>query len=350
MSKSLGNSPDPIQLMNKYGADGVRMGMLLTSPAGNDLPFDEALCEQGRNFNNKIWNAFRLVKGWEVADAVQPESSRIAIQWFERQLNKAIEIIADQFGKYRISEALMEVYKLFWDEFSSWYLEIIKPGFQQPIDRQTYKATLGFFDALLRLLHPFMPFITEELWQALEERKAGESIMIAAWPSAGEQNPKLIDAFEQLKDTIAAIRNIRQEKNIPNKEALPLMVNGTVAYPELLISLCNLSEISPSPALPQEEGVSPQWGGLRGAAQFMVRTTEYFIPLTGKIDAEDEIKKLEAELKYQEGFLIAVMKKLDNERFVGSAPAQVVEIERKKQADTESRIQAISQQLENLKG
>ncbi len=346
MSKQLGNSPDPLELIDHYGADGVRLGMLLTSPAGNDLPFDEQLCEQGRNFNNKIWNAFRLVKGWQVDDeAIQPNTSAQAVEWFDALLNQAITDIDDQTDKYRLSEALMTSYKLFWDEFSAWYLEMIKPGYQQPIDGVTYKATLDFFERLLQLLHPFMPFITEELWHHLKERKDGDSIMVSAWPVAGKQNPRLIDGFEQLKETVAAIRNIRQEKNIPNKEVLQLVVNGSVAYPELLGNLCNLSEIADLSKSEDLDKVRQE-----GAAQFMVRTTEYFVPLVGKIDVDEEIKKLEAELKHQEGFLTSVMKKLNNERFVASAPASVVEMERKKQADAESRIQAISQQLANLRG
>ncbi|MDR1156053.1 MAG: valine--tRNA ligase [Bacteroidales bacterium] len=339
MSKQLGNSPDPLVLIDNYGADGVRLGMLLTSPAGNDLPFDELLCEQGRNFNNKIWNAFRLVKGWQVdGQKTQPVASAQAVEWFDALLNRAIADIDDQMGKYRLSEALMATYKLFWDEFSAWYLEMIKPGYQQPIDGVTFRATLDFFEKLLLLLHPFMPFITEELWRHIKERGEHESIMVAAWPVAGAQNPVLIDAFEQLKETVAAVRNIRQDKNIPNREALQLMVNGAVVYPELLGGLCNLSGIASVTSQPE------------GAIQFMVRTTEYFVPLAGKINVEEEIRKLEAELKHQEGFLASVMKKLGNERFVSSAPARVVETERKKQADTESRIQSISQQLANLKG
>jgi valyl-tRNA synthetase len=323
--------------------------MLLTSPAGNDLPFDFAvedglisapLCEQGRNFNNKIWNAFRLVKGWQVDEQkAQPLASAQAIEWFAALLNRDIVEIDDQMSKYRLSEALMTTYKLFWDEFSAWYLEMIKPGYQQPIDGVTYRATLDFFEKLLKLLHPFMPFITEELWHHIRERGENESIMVAALPTAGAQNPELVDAFEQLKETVAAVRSIRQEKNIPNKETLSLMVNGKVAYPELLTEMCNLSSL-----IFCEERSIPE-----GAVQFMVRTTAFFVPLTGKIDVEEEIKKLEAELKYQEGFLASVMKKLSNERFVNSAPAQVVEVERKKQADAESRIQTISRQLANMK-
>ncbi len=338
MSKQLGNSPDPLVLIDHYGADGVRLGMLLTSPAGNDLPFDEQLCEQGRNFNNKIWNAFRLVKGWQVDEKIaQPKSSTQAVEWFDALLSRAVADIDDQMIKYRLSEALMAVYKLFWDDFSAWYLEMIKPDYQQPIDAKTYQSTLDFFEKLLQLLHPFMPFITEELWHHIKDRKDGESIMVSAWPAAEKQNPELIDAFEQLKETIVAIRSIRQEKNIPNKESLPLMTMGATTYPELLSRLCNLSEITTVTLQPE------------GAVQFMVRTAEYFVPLVGKIDAEEEIKKLEAELKYQEGFLASVTKKLSNERFVAGAPAQVVETERKKQADAESRIQAIGRQLANLR-
>ena len=357
MSKSLGNSPDPLELIDHYGADGVRFGMLLTSPAGNDLPFDfeekdgivsAPLCEQGRNFNNKIWNAFRLVKGWQVDEhKSQPIASKQAVEWFDAMLSRAITEIDDQMNKYRLSDALMATYKLFWDEFSAWYLEMVKPGYQQPIDGVTYRATLDFFDKLVKLLHPFMPFITEELWHHIKERGKNESIMVAQWPGNGlpltgsndrcQGNLELIDAFEQLKETIAAVRNIRQEKNIPNKETLSLMVNGEVSYPELLSALCNLSEITSVTTQPD------------GAVQFMVRATEYFVPLAGKIDTEEEIKKLETELKYQEGFLASVMKKLGNERFVNSAPANVVEAERKKQTDTESKINAIGMQLENLK-
>ncbi|MDR1527638.1 MAG: valine--tRNA ligase [Dysgonamonadaceae bacterium] len=339
MSKSLGNSPDPIELMNRYGADGVRMGMLLSSPAGNDLPFDEVLCEQGRNFNNKIWNAFRLVKGWEVAETVQPESSRIAIQWFESRLNKTIAILNDQFDKYRISEALMEVYKLFWDEFSSWYLEMIKPGFQHPVDRQTYDATLRFFDALLRLLHPFMPFITEELWQALEERKPGESIMVSLLPVPKEEQTtngeQIIADFEQVKEIISNIRTIRMQKNIPNKESIRLQVIGEYhpAYHPVLIKMAHLSEI-----VQTEEKTA-------GAVSFLVQTTEFAVPLGSNMNKEEELAKLREELQYQQGFLQSVLNKLNNERFVSKAPAKVIEMERKKQADAESKIRSLEENI-----
>ena len=338
MSKSLGNSPDPIELMNKYGADGVRMGMLLTSPAGNDLPFDEALCEQGRNFNNKIWNAFRLVKGWETADIPQPESSGIAIRWFESQLSQTIENLNDLFDKYRISEALMEVYKLFWDEFSSWYLEIIKPAYQQPIDLKTYQATLDFFDALLRLLHPFMPFITEELWQALEERNEGESIMISTMPSFHESHHDT-DGMEEAKEIIVNIRNLRAQKNIPNKESLELQVIGEYPkdYYPVLLKMANLSGI---------ENVKEKSAG---AVSYLVKTTEFAVPLgKNNINVAEELVRLKAELKHQQEFLESVLEKLNNERFVSKAPEKVIEIERKKQADSESKIKSLQENIAAL--
>lgn len=344
MSKSLGNSPDPIELMEKYGADGVRMGMLLSSPAGNDLPFDEALCEQGRNFNNKIWNAFRLVKGWNVEDIAQPEASAIAIRWFEAQLSKTIEAINDSFSKYRISEALMEAYKLFWDEFSSWYLELVKPGYEQPIDRQTYQATIGFFDALLRLLHPFMPFITEELWQALVSRKEGESIMLAPMPqvmaiSEKQSAEAYLGAFEVCKEIISNIRTVRLQKNIPNKELLELEVLGEhdAHFNDAIIKMGNLSEI---------RHVSEK---TPGAASCLVCTTEYAIPLGTNINVEEEIKKTEDEIRYLEGFLRSVMKKLTNEKFVANAKPEIVENERKKQADAEIKIKTLKESLSQLR-
>ena len=317
MSKSLGNSPDPIDLIDRYGADGVRMGMMLSAPAGNDILFDDALCEQGRNFNNKIWNAFRLVKGWQVDDTLpQPDSARIATEWFASMLNKVNAEVADLFGKYRLSEALMAIYKLFWDEFSSWYLEMIKPGYQQPIDRKSYDATLGFFDALLKLLHPFMPFITEELWQHLYDRKEGESIMIERIPESGTTDESLLAAVEKAKEIIAGVRTIRLQKNIPNKEPLTLQAiglhdNGCDA---VIVKLGNLSSIETASS---KEAT---------AASFLVGTTEYAVPLGNSIDVEAEIKKLEDELKYQQGFLRSVLGKLGNERFVNNAPVQVVEM------------------------
>ncbi len=339
MSKQLGNSPDPIELMNRYGADGVRMGMLLSSAAGNDLLFDETLCEQGRNFNNKIWNAFRLIKGWETNDTIpQPESARIAIDWFGSKLTETIVELEDLFSKYRLSEALMLLYKLFWDEFSSWYLEMIKPVYQQPIDSMTYRATLGYFDALLRLLHPFMPFITEELWQALQQREDGDSIMTAQQPKAGSTDSELLNQFEQVKQVIAGVRTIRLEKNIPIKESLELQVVGghNDRFNSVITKMCNLSSFTV---------VSEK---VTGASGFMVGTTEYSVPLTDKLDLEVELQKLKAELAYTEGFLLSVSKKLGNERFVQNAKPEIVENERKKKADAESKIASLKENIAAL--
>ena len=336
MSKSLGNSPDPIELMEKYGADGVRMGMLLTSPAGNDLPFDESMCEQGRNFNNKIWNAFRLIKGWETDDNIpQPETAKVAAEWFQSKLSDTIIELDDLFSKYRLSEALMLLYKLFWDEFSAWYLEMIKPTYQQPIDAETYKVTLQYFDALMRLLHPFMPFITEELWQALYDREAGESIMTALQPKQTVADKTLLADFETLKEVVAGIRTIRLEKNIPNKDELELQVIGqhNPQYDSVIVKMCHLSSVS----LVSEK--QP------GAPGFLIGTTEYSIPLAEKIDVEAELQKLKAELTYTEGFLQSVMKKLSNERFVQNAKPEIVEGERKKQADAESKIALLKENI-----
>ena len=339
MSKSLGNSPDPLQLIEQYGADGVRMGLMLAAPAGNDIPFDDALCEQGRNFNNKIWNAFRLVKGWTVDDTIaQPEASAIAVKWFKMQLDKTIAEVDDSFSKYRLSEAMMAVYKLFWDEFSSWYLEMVKPGYQQPIDKATYEATLGFFDALLRLLHPFMPFITEELWQALEPRKEGESLMVAQMPEVAVADSAYLDAFEIVKEIVGGVRTIRLQKNIPNKDALELQIVGehNEAFNAVIAKMCNLSSISKV-----EEKAA-------GAVSFLVRTTEYAVPLGNLINVEEELAKLQEELKYQKGFLASVMKKLGNENFVSKASAKVIEMEKKKQADAESKIKSIEESIAAL--
>ena len=336
MSKSLGNSPDPIELMDKYGADGVRMGMLLTSPAGNDLPFDESMCEQGRNFNNKIWNAFRLVKGWDVDENIpQPESSKIAVEWFKSKLSDTIAEVEDLFSKYRLSEALMLLYKLFWDEFSSWYLEIVKPAYQKPIDKLSYDATLSFFDDLLRLLHPFMPFITEELWQALYTREEGVSLMISLQPKGEDVNKELLSDFEDVKNIISGIRTIRLEKNIPNKEALELEITGKhkELFNSIIAKMCNLTSI---------KQVSEKQ---TGSAGFLVGTTEYTVPLTDNIDTEAELKKLEAELTYTEGFLKSVQKKLSNEKFVQNANPEIVENERKKMADAESKIALIKENI-----
>ena len=340
MSKSLGNSPDPLELIEQFGADGVRMGMMLAAPAGNDILFDEALCEQGRNFNNKIWNAFRLVKGWQVADIEQPEYAKLATEWFDSMLAKTAEEVNDLFGKYRLSEALMAVYKLFWDEFSSWYLEMVKPAYGQPIDKVTYDKTLAFFETLLKLLHPFMPFITEELWQHIYERQPGESIMTQTLVKDMPYNEALIAQFEAVKEVISGIRTIRLQKNIAQKEALALEVTGenpVAGFDSVIAKLCNLSEIK------QVETKS------EGAAAFMVGTTEYAVPLGNLINVEEELKKLEADLKYQEGFLQSVMKKLSNEKFVSKAPANVIEMERKKQADAETKIAALKESIAALK-
>ena len=340
MSKSLGNSPDPLDLIDKYGADGVRMGMMLSAPAGNDILFDDALCEQGRNFNNKIWNAFRLVKGWEVADIEQPEYARLATEWFDAMLTKTAAEVDDLFGKYRLSEALMAVYKLFWDEFSSWYLEMVKPAYGQPIDKATYEKTLGFFDTLLKLLHPFMPFITEELWQHIYDRKEGESIMTQILNVVGNYDETIIAQFEAVKEVIGGIRTIRLQKNIAQKEALTLEVVGespVSKYNAVIAKLCNLSAINAVAAKAE------------GAAAFMVGTTEYAVPLGNLINVEEELKKLEADLKYQEGFLQSVLKKLSNEKFVSKAPANVIDMERKKQADAETKIAALKESIAALK-
>ena len=345
MSKSLGNSPDPLELIERFGADGVRMGMMLAAPAGNDILFDETLCEQGRNFNNKIWNAFRLVKGWEVADIEQPKYAEQAVNWFADMLDKVSLEIEDLFSKYRLSEALMAVYKLFWDEFSSWYLEMIKPAYGQPIDKVTYRQTLDFFEVLLEQLHPFMPFITEELWQHIDERKESESIMTTQLlpfnQASYEQSQAHVNLFEQIKEVVTGIRNVRIQKNIAQKEALELLVMGEdknlVSYEDVVKKLCNLSSIEFVTEKPE------------GAASFMVGTTEYFVPLGGMINAEEELAKLEAELKYQEGFLQSVLKKLSNEKFVSKAPANVIDMERKKQADAESKIASLKENIAALK-
>ena len=344
MSKSLGNSPDPLDLIDRFGADGVRMGMMLSAPAGNDILFDDALCEQGRNFNNKIWNAFRLVKGWQVADIEQPEYAALATQWFEAMLAKTAAEVDDLFGKYRLSEALMAVYKLFWDEFSSWYLEMVKPAYingePQPIDRVTYEKTLGFFDSLLKLLHPFMPFITEELWQHLYDRKEGESLMVQELNIPTICDESIVKNFEAVKEVIGGIRTIRLQKNIAQKETLELQVvgeNPVATFSSVIAKLCNLTAVSAVEAKAE------------GSASFMVGTTEYAVPLGNLINVEEELKKLEADLAYNEGFLQSVLKKLSNEKFVSKAPAAVIEMERKKQADAESKIAALKESIAALK-
>ena len=341
MSKSLGNSPDPLELIDKFGADGVRMGMMLSAPAGNDILFDEALCEQGRNFCNKIWNAFRLIKGWEVsAEVAVPEASALAMQWFEAKQSAVAAEVADLFSKYRLSEALMAVYKLFWDEFSSWYLEMIKPAYGQPISKEVYDRTIGFFDNLLHLLHPFMPFITEELWQHIVERQEGESLMVSPMDAPAAYEESLLQQFEVVKEVISNIRAIRLQKNIAQKETLELQVVGAnpiEAFNAVLVKMCNLSAISVVEAKAD------------GAAAFMVGTTEYAVPLGNLIDVEAEIARMEAELKHKEGFLQGVLKKLSNEKFVAHAPANVIELERKKQADAESIIKSLKESIAALK-
>jgi len=364
MSKSLGNSPDPLDLIERFGADGVRMGMMLSAPAGNDILFDESLCEQGRNFNNKIWNAFRLVKGWEVADGEQPEAARLATAWFSAKLRMAAEELADDFSKYRLSEALMTVYKLFWDEFSSWYLEMVKPAYvdgkPQPVDSATYEATLQFFEVLLKMLHPFMPFITEELWQALYDRKPGESIMRSELhlPAATDADRKLCADFETVKEVVTDIRAVRSQKNIAPREALMLeivkplsnslssdkddsfsltaLLSTEGAGRGALIKMANLSAIN---VVTEKSS---------GSASFLVGTTEFAVPLGNLIDLDAERKKLEAELQHIEGFLASVEKKLSNERFVQNAPAAVVDMERKKQADAQQKIASIRETLASL--
>ncbi|WP_410073183.1 valine--tRNA ligase [Barnesiella intestinihominis] len=340
MSKSLGNSPDALELIKTYGADGVRMGLMLAAPAGNDILYDDALCEQGRNFNNKIWNAFRLVKGWNVDETLpQPQTAAIAVEWFDAQLNRTLEEVKDLFGKYRLSEALMAIYKLFWDEFSSWYLEMVKPAYQQPIDRKTYDATLRYFDALLRMLHPFMPFITEELWQHLYDRKEGESIMTARMPEPQPVDMEIINRFETTKLVVAGIRTIRLQKGIANKEQLTLQIIGAHDHSNdcILTKMTNLATIETI------EEKDP------AAASFRVHATEYAIPMSNAIDIEAELKKLEAELKYAQGFLKTVMGKLGNERFVQNAPEAVVAMERKKKADAEEKIKSLEESIAALK-
>lgn len=342
MSKSLGNSPDPIGLIEKYGADGVRMGMLLAAPAGNDILFAESLCEQGRNFCNKIWNAFRLVKGWEVAELPQPEVSRMAIKWFDAKLKATVTEMDDLYSKYRLNEALMTAFKLFTDEFSGWYLEMVKPAYQQPIDRDTYDATLRFFDKLMKIIHPFMPFITEELWQHIYDRKDGESIMVSVLDAgvSDAEGKTVVAEFETVKKIVAGVRAVRNQKNIAPKEPLELIAigkNNWEAYNSVLLKMSNLS------------GIRESDDSSGDAVKFMVGTDEYAVPVGNLIDLEAEIKKQEAELKHLEGFLIGIQKKLGNERFVNNAPVQVVELERKKLADTESKISAIKETLASLR-
>jgi valyl-tRNA synthetase len=343
MSKSLGNSPEPLELIEKYGADGVRVGMLLCSPAGNDLLYDDTLPEQGRNFANKIWNAFRLVKGWKADENLaQPESSKAAVKWMTEVLKKVTTEIDSNFRRFRISEALMNVYKLFWDEFSSWYLEIIKPEYQKPIDKKTLEETISFFDNLLRLIHPFMPFISEEIWHMLDERKDGESLMISRMPESKKSSKDLLARFEIAKETISTIRTIRKEKELPNKGKLILCIRSDEnsfdkKFLPVIIKLGNLSEV---------KFVAKKQ---KGAASFMVRTTEFFIPLGDKLDVKGELKKIREELDYYKGFLTSVMKKLDNERFIKNAPESVLDLERKKKSDAEAKIKALAEAIKALR-
>ena len=343
MSKSLGNSPDPLDLITTFGADGVRVGMLLCSPAGGDLRFDESLPEQGRNFANKMWNAFRLVKSWDVDTSIaQPESAALAIEWFEERLQKEMAVINDHFEKYRVSDALMSVYTLFWDDFSSWFLEIIKPAYQQPIDSKTYKAAINFLDDLMHLIHPFMPFITEEIWHHLAERKDGESIMISQMPATRNFDTNILNQFDLVKEAVAAVRTVRKNYNIPFRDAIALKVmageDGYVSkFNAVLAKLTNIETI---------DNVEAK---ITDAASFFVKSSEFFIPVESNIDVEAEIKKLEEELKYTEGFLAGVMKKLSNERFVNNAPEKVVATERQKKSDAEAKIAVIKESLAELK-
>ena len=342
MSKQLGNSPDPLDLIAQYGADGMRVAMMLSSSAGNDVMFDEALCEQGRNFGNKIWNAYRLISMWQVDDNMeQSENNRLAVEWFSHTLSKAIGEINDMFSSYRISEAFMRIYKLFWDDFSGWYLEIVKPAYQQPADKTTMEATRHYFDLLMRLVHPFMPFVTEEIWQDLAPRAEGESIMYAPMPKAEEVNEALLARFALATEVITGVRNVRKQKNIAQKEALTLNVIEDENYPKeyapVIAKMCNLAEIN---SISEKEPT---------ADAFIVKTTQYFVPMGDKIDVEAEMKKLSDELTYLEGFLSSVMKKLSNERFVNSAPEKVVANERAKKADAEAKIAAIKERMEALK-
>ncbi len=340
MSKSLGNSPDPIGLIDRFGADGVRMGMMLSAPAGNDILFDEALCEQGRNFNNKIWNAFRLVKGWQVSgDVEQPEHSRLAVEWFGQVLNATLAEVKDLFSKFRLNEALMAVYRLFWEEFSAWYLEVVKPAYEHPIDRATLDATWHYFDTLLRLLHPFMPFITEELWQHIGEHTEGDSIMTARIPEAGPVNEAVLAAMAQAKEIVGGVRNVRKSKNLPPREALTLQVVGQLDNPFKPI-ICKLGGLETIAEVDAKEAT---------AASFLVGTLELAVPLAGNINVAEELAKLEADLAYARGFLATVEKKLANERFVANAPEAVVAGERKKQADALSRIETLTAAIDALK-
>ncbi|HLV46935.1 MAG TPA: class I tRNA ligase family protein, partial [Flavobacterium sp.] len=341
MSKSLGNSPDPLDLIDKFGADGVRCGLLLSASAGNDILFDEELCNQGKAFANKIWNAFRLIKGWEVADITQPEHSKVAVDWFENKFQKTLAEINDHFEKYRISDALMAIYKLTWDDFCSWYLEMIKPGYQQPIDKVTFDKTIAILEDLLKLLHPFMPFLTEEIWQHITERTPEQALVIADYPEQKSFDENIISGFEFASEVISGIRTIRKEKNIPFKDTIELKVinheNSSLHFDAVITKLGNISALDYV-----NEAVN-------GALTFRVKSNEYFVPIAGNINVEDEIKKLTEELEYTKGFLASVEKKLSNERFVAGAPEQVIANERKKQADALAKIATIEQSIASLK-
>ncbi|MGC1517084.1 MAG: class I tRNA ligase family protein, partial [Maribacter sp.] len=340
MSKSLGNSPDALKLIEDYGADGVRVGLLLSSAAGNDLMFDEDLCQQGKNFANKIWNGFRLLKGWEVVDLPQPEASRLGLEWYEAKLNKTVLEIDDHFSKFRISDALMSIYRLVWEDYSSWLLEIIKPAYQQPIDKISYDRVIALFEENLKLLHPFMPFLTEEIWQRIAKRETDEALIISKWPITEAINHDLIFAFDIAAEVIAGVRTIRKEKNIPMKDALELSILNTEAlgheWDVIISKLTNISKISYIDV------------PLEGALTFRVKSNEYFVPMEGTIDIDAEIKKIKEELTYTKGFLVSVLKKLSNERFVSNAPEKVIEIERKKQADAEAKIETLEKSLASL--
>ena len=343
MSKSLGNSPDPIELIEKYGADGVRMGMLLASPAGNDLPFDEMYCEQGRNFSNKIWNALRLLKSQKVEDIPQSESSRLAGEWMKNKMNATLRSLDDDFSKYRLSEALMRVYKFVWDDFCSWYLEIIKPAYQMPMDKATYETALGIFEDLMKILHPFMPFVSEEIYHLIREREDKDFLMLAKMPAAGEVDEKLLSDFEFVQDFVVGIRTIRNEKNIPQKTALEVYyaqsagADVVAKYSDMIIKLCNLKTLA---------GCSQK---VEKAIAKMIRTMEIFVPLADSINKDEEVKKIMADIKYFEGFKASVEKKLSNESFVGKAPQKVVDMERKKLQDATQKLAVLHEQLEALK-
>ncbi|WP_299435787.1 valine--tRNA ligase [uncultured Maribacter sp.] len=341
MSKSLGNSPDALKLIKDYGADGVRVGLLLSAAAGNDLMFDEALCQQGKNFANKIWNGFRLIKGWEVEDLPQPEASKLGIEWYTAKFNETLLEIEDHFSKYRISDALMAIYKLVWDDYSSWLLEIIKPAYQKPIDKTTFNAVINLFEQNLKLLHPFMPFLTEEVWQHITKRTSEEALMVSQWPVSKEVNKNIISEFNFASDVISGIRTIRKEKNIPMKEALSLSVlnaeKNNNTWDSVIRKLTNVESITYVDA------------AVEGTLTFRVKSNEYFIPMEGAIDVEAEILKIEEELKYTKGFLISVQKKLSNERFVNNAPEKVITIERQKQSDAEAKIETLEKSLASLK-